>query len=84
MQGVADPLQREGERLTLVGNGLDRHALHLGTGRVVAKGGSGGEQRLTPIAIGMKDGVDRRIHAVEQAHLVGLQRQAEIDDHRLL
>ena len=30
----------------------------------------------------MKDGVDRRIDTVEQANLVGLQRQSQVGDDR--
>ena len=92
-QGAADRLQREVEVGPLVGDGLDRHALHLGTGAVVAEGGAGGEQRLTAVAIGVEDGVNGGVNAVEQADLGRQQRSgqpgaamaaiSQVGDHRL-
>ena len=78
-----DLLQREGEIGQPIRDRLDRHALHLGAGSVITEGGASGEQRLAPVAIGVKDGVNRRIHPVEQADLAGLQRQGQVGEHRI-
>ena len=72
----------------LIGQGQDLHALHLGTRGVVAEGGCRSEQSVTGLTVGMKDGMNRSVHTVEQAHLVRVQwssqsNAAEVGNQRL-
>ena len=61
-----------------MGDSINDHPLHARTRRVVAEGGTGGEQGVACCSVGMDDGMDRRIHTVEQPDLLRQQfmRQA--------
>ena len=83
-QRLLNSRQGKVERLTLIRNRLDRHALHPGTGAVVTKGGRCGQQRLTGIAIGLEHRMDGGINAVEQANLIRLQSRPAAGFHQVL
>ena len=66
-------MQREAVVVALIGNGIHHHALHAGARLVVAKGGAGGEHHIAGVAVGLADGVQGCVNAVEQPDLLAWQ-----------
>ena len=52
-----------------MGNGINHHPLHTGTGAVIPKCWAGGEHDLPTAAVGLADGVNGGIGSVEEADL---------------